>query len=140
MCQLGGIQGGKEGGEVTSEFEKSRENTTTETTSSRLGDTAGLATSPPGLPRTGNCCREARQHFRLLEYGRGVEYASAMSPHPKCLEPAKCPWCGLVASVPHRSDTDCISALRDAVKLHKSAVEVSSGAVNLERFPKGERG
>ena len=36
-------------------------------------------------------------------------------------------------SVPHRSDTDCISALRDAVKLHKTAVEVSGGAVNLAK-------
>ena len=37
MCQLGGIQRGNEGGEVTSEFEKSRENTiTVETTPEEL--------------------------------------------------------------------------------------------------------
>jgi hypothetical protein len=54
-----------------------------------------------------------------------------MSPHPKSLEPAKCLWCGLVGRVPHRSDTDCISALREAVKLHKSALEVSGAAANL---------
>ena len=56
-----------------------------------------------------------------------------MSSHPKRLEPTKCPWCGLVESVPHRSDIDCIAALRDAVKLHKTAVEVSGGAVNLAK-------
>ena len=56
-----------------------------------------------------------------------------MSPHPKSLEPAKCLWCGLVESVPHRSDTDCISALREAVKLHKSALEVSGAAANLAK-------
>ena len=33
----------------------------------------------------------------------------------------------------HRSDTDCISALRDAVKLHKSALEVSGAAANLAK-------
>ena len=63
-----------------------------------------------------------------------------MSPHPKSLEPAQCLWCGLVESVPHRSDTDCISALWEAVKLYKSALEVSGAApISRRRFPRPEQ-
>ena len=55
MCQLGGIQGGNEGGEVTSEFEKSRENTTT------------VETTPEGLIESGYRQVQAALASDLLE-------------------------------------------------------------------------
>jgi hypothetical protein len=89
-----------------------------------------LGAGPPDSPNCNYWPRSGKLSPARIRQ-RSWSMLQAMSAHPKSLEPAKCLWCGLlVEGVPHRSDTDCISALRDAVKLHKSALEVSGAAAN----------